>query len=74
MGNNNIQIPNSNEIDNLKNELSKANQIIELQKLTINELENKLNNYNTINNNLNINIFYKLYNYHIYNLKFLRNN
>ena len=54
MGNNNIQIPYSNEIDNLKNELSKANQIIELQKLTINEIENKLNNYNTINNNLNI--------------------
>ena len=53
MGNNNIQIPYSNEIDNLKNELSKANQIIELQKLAINELENKLNNYNTINNNLN---------------------
>jgi hypothetical protein len=42
---------NSNEINNLKNELSKANKIIEQQKLTINELQNKLNNYNTTINN-----------------------
>ena len=53
MGNNNIQISNSNEINNLKNELSKANKIIEQQKLTINELQNKLNIYNTTINNLN---------------------
>ena len=52
MGNNNIQISNSNEINNLKNELTKANKIIEQQKLTINELQNKLNNYNTTINNL----------------------
>ena len=48
MGNNNIQISNSNEINNLKNELSKANKIIEQQKLTINELKNKLNNNTTL--------------------------
>ena len=53
MGNNNIQISNSNEINNLKNELSKANKIIEKQKLTINELQNKLNNNTIIINNLN---------------------
>ena len=53
MGNNNIQITNSKEINNLKNELSKANKIIEQQKLTINELKNKLNNNTTTINNLN---------------------
>ena len=53
MGNNNIQISNSNEINNLKNELSKAKKIIEQQKLTINELQNKLNNNTNIINNLN---------------------
>ena len=53
MGNNNIQISNSNEINNLKNELSKAKKIIEKQKLTINDLQNKLNNNTTIINNLN---------------------
>ena len=47
MGNNNIQLSNSNEINNLKNELTKAKKIIEQQKLTINDLQNKLNN-NTI--------------------------
>ena len=36
----------SNEIINLKNELNKANKIIKQQKLTINELQNQLNNYN----------------------------
>ena len=35
-----------NEISNLKNELSKANKIIEQQKITINDLQNKINNYN----------------------------
>ena len=44
---------NNNEINNLKNELSKANKIIEQQKSTINNLQNKLNNYNTT-----INILY----------------
>ena len=44
---------NNNEINNLKNELSKANKVIEQQKLTINELQNKLNNCITIINNLN---------------------
>ena len=53
MGNNNIQISNSNEINNLKNELSKAKKIIEQQKLTIDELQNKLNNNTIIINNLN---------------------
>ena len=53
MGNNNIQISNSNEINNLKNELTKAKKIIEQQKLTINDLQNKLNNNTTIINNLN---------------------
>ena len=41
----------NNEINNLRNELSK--KIIEQQKSTINELQNKLNNYNNIINNLN---------------------
>ena len=53
MGNNNIQITNSNEINNLRNELSKAKKIIEQQKLTINDLQNKLNNNTNIINNLN---------------------
>ena len=53
MGNNNIQISNSNEINNLKNELSKAKKIIEQQQLTINELQNKLNINTNIINNLN---------------------
>ena len=53
MENNNIQISNSNEINNLKNELYKAKKINEKQKLTINELQNKLNNNTNIINNLN---------------------
>ena len=56
MGNNNQEMSQSSdndEIDNLKNELTKANKVIEQQKLTINELQNKLNNYNNIINNLN---------------------
>ena len=45
MGNNNqniIQSNNNDEINKLKNELTKANKVIEQQKLTINELQNKL--------------------------------
>ena len=39
----------------LENDLTKANKIIEQQKITIKELQNKLNNYNnTINNYNNI--------------------
>ena len=53
MGNNNKQLSNSNEINNLKNELTKAKKIIEQQKLTITDLQNKLNNNTTIINNLN---------------------
>ena len=53
MINNNIQISNSNVINSLKNELYKANKIIEQQKLTINDLQNKLNNNTTTINNLN---------------------
>ena len=53
MGNNNKQLSNSDEINNLKNELNKAKKIIEQQKLTINDLQNKLNNNTTIINNLN---------------------
>ena len=58
MGNNNnqniLQSKNNNdEINKLKNELTKANKVIEQQKLTINELQKKLNNYNNIINNLN---------------------
>ena len=59
MGNNNQQISQSNnndEINKLKNELTKANKVIEQQKLTINELQNKLNNYNNTINNLNTDI------------------
>ena len=56
MGNNNqniIQSNNNDEINKLKNELTKANKVIEQQKLIINELQKKLNNYNNIINNLN---------------------
>ena len=56
MGNNNqniIQSNNNDEINKLKNELTKANKVIEQQKLTINELQNKLNNYNNTIYNLN---------------------
>ena len=56
MGNNNqniLQSNNNDEINKLKNELAKANKVIEQQKLTINELQNKLNNYNNTINNLN---------------------
>ena len=57
--NNNQNISNQNSKDNeimeLKNKLIKANKIIEQQKSTINELQNKLNSYNTnINNYQNI--------------------
>ena len=47
---------NNDEINNLKNELSKANKIIEQQKYIINDLQNKLNkcnNYEIQINNLN---------------------
>ena len=55
MGNNVNDNINQNEINsdinNLKIELSKAYEIIEQQKSTINNLQNKLNNFNkTINN------------------------
>ena len=56
MGNNNqniLQSNNNDEINKLKNELTKANKVIEQQKLTINELQNKLNNCNNTINNLN---------------------
>ena len=50
MGNNNQNnqnisqsFNNNNEINNLKNELSKAQKIIEQQNLTIKDLQNKLN-------------------------------
>ena len=59
MGNNNqniLQSNNNDEINKLKNELTKANKVIEQQKLTINELQNKLNNYNNTINNLNTDI------------------
>ena len=45
-----------NEILNLKNELNKANTIIENQKLKINDLQNQINNLNNIINNNNISI------------------
>ena len=45
-----------NEINNIKSELSKANKIINNQKLKIQELENKLNTYNNTIINLNNNI------------------
>ena len=48
---NNLNNNNSNEINNLRNELTKANKIIEQQKLTINNLQSKLNEYNNIINN-----------------------
>ena len=53
MGNNNVQIANPDEINKLKNELTKAKKIIEQQKLTINDLQNKLINNTNIINNLN---------------------
>ena len=54
MGNNlNNTQNNSNEINNLRNELSKSKKIIEQQKLTIADLQNKLNNYNNTISNLN---------------------
>ena len=60
MGNNNQNnqnisqsFNNNNEINNLKNELSKAQKIIEQQNITIQELQNKLNNYDIKINNLN---------------------
>ena len=56
MGNNNIQLSNPNEINYLKNELTKAKKIIGQQKLIINNLQNKLNNNTNIINNLNNNI------------------
>ena len=40
----------------LENDLTKANKIIEQQKITIKELQNKLNNYNNTINNYNNNI------------------
>ena len=51
MNQNNNQIQSNNEINNLKNELSKANKIIKKQKSTIDDLQNKLKNYNTIKDN-----------------------
>ena len=45
-----------NEINNLKSELSKANKIINEQKLKIEELQTQLNTYNNNINNLNNNI------------------
>ena len=48
-----VKEPN-NEIIKLKNELNKANLIIEQQKLIINELQNKLVNYSKIINNYKI--------------------
>ena len=55
MGNISNQNSKDNEIKELKNQLIKANKIIEKQKSKINELENKLNNYKTsINNYKNI--------------------
>ena len=43
----------NNELNNLKDELTKANKTIEQQKLIINKLQNKEINYNNIINNLN---------------------
>ena len=54
--NENILQSNNDEINKLKNELAKANKVIEQQNLTISELQNYLNNYNNIINNLNKNI------------------
>ena len=52
---NNNNISNTNEIIELKNQLTRANKTIEQQQLKINELQNKLNNYNnTLNNYQNI--------------------
>ena len=54
MGNN--YNDSQNEINNLKSELSKANKIINEQKLKIQELQTQLNTYNNNINNLNNNI------------------
>ena len=43
-----------NEILYLKNELNKANKIIENQKSKINDLQNQLNNLNNMINKINI--------------------
>ena len=52
---NNLNNNSTYKIMKLENELTKANKIIEQQKITIKELQNKLNNYNnTINNYNNI--------------------
>ena len=57
MGNNmNIFNNSQNEINNLRNQLFNANQIINEQKLKIQELQNNLNNCNNIINTLNNNI------------------
>ena len=45
-----------NEINNLRNQLSNANKIINQQQLKIQELQNNLNKCNNIINNLNNNI------------------
>jgi len=51
----NVNKIDNNEILNLKNELNKAKKIIELQKLTIDDLQTKLNNsFNFSNNYQNI--------------------
>ena len=50
-----VKEPN-NEIIKLKNELNKANLIIEQQKLIINDLQNKLLNYSKIINNYKIKV------------------
>ena len=47
-GNNNLS--NDNAIIRLKNELNKANKIIEEQKLTIEQLRDKINNFSNIIN------------------------
>ena len=60
-GYSNLHIEESvnNENNNLKNELCKANKIIEELNSTINKLQMKINDYNNIINNLNneINIY-----------------
>ena len=54
MGINIINIDSNDEINKLKNELNKANKIIEQQKLIINDLQNKLNNNTNITDYQNI--------------------
>ena len=56
MINNQMMKDKDNEILNLKNELNKANKIIENQKTKISDLQNQLNNLNNIINNNNISI------------------